>query len=209
MHILDEKKLFFAIDQNVGKLPLLATLLIFYRCYIPGQSMLNYIGILIWIIVICRRIFSKIPFFKKYISTSAWKPRKVSAIMILLLLSFYASTEYPILAAFKLFKSDLNKFAQARIADKRHFSSDGYRKNFPLRLPEVWLGLIPVTDYAVDPTGAVYIVTTVRQDGLGPDTISIGFAYKPNSVKSPFGKKYYHPTPIGKGWYLFEASDDY
>ena len=70
-------------------------------------------------------------------------------------------------------------------------------------------GIYEVAEYAADPRGGVYFVTLQAGDGLGPDTMSYGFAYRPNDAGSPFGAASYATFPLGGGWYSFRASDDW
>jgi hypothetical protein len=53
------------------------------------------------------------------------------------------------------------------------------------------LGLYDVDRYAADPRGGVYFRTHAGPDGIGPDTMSYGFAYRPNREGTPFGKAGY------------------
>lgn len=72
-----------------------------------------------------------------------------------------------------------------------------------------WIEVYRVDKYAIDPRGGVYLRTNTSQDGLGPDTVSHGFVYLPNSKGSPFGAARYRVRPISGGWYWFGASNDY
>jgi hypothetical protein len=69
------------------------------------------------------------------------------------------------------------------------------------------LGIYRVDEYAAHPRGGVYFRTGTAPDGIGPDTISYGFAYRPNRERSPFGAKYYLVRSLGRDWYWFQASD--
>ena len=70
------------------------------------------------------------------------------------------------------------------------------------------LGIFQVDEYAADPRGGVYVRVHSGGDGLGPDIMSYGFAYQPNSKGTPFGAAEYQTFAIGRGWYWFRASDD-
>jgi hypothetical protein len=72
-----------------------------------------------------------------------------------------------------------------------------------------WLGIYHVDEYAADPRGGVYFRTGTGPDGIGPDTTSYGFAYRPNGQGTPFGAAHYLVRPLGRGWYWFQASDDW
>jgi hypothetical protein len=71
------------------------------------------------------------------------------------------------------------------------------------------LGIYWVDQYAADARGGVYFRTYWCGDGLGPDRMSYGFAYKPNQKGSPFGAARYQVLNLGNHWYWFCASDDW
>jgi hypothetical protein len=71
------------------------------------------------------------------------------------------------------------------------------------------IGIYHVDQYAADPRGGVYFRTGSAADGLGPDTMSYGFAYRPNGEGTPFGRAAYLVRPLGGEWYWFQASDDF
>jgi hypothetical protein len=72
-----------------------------------------------------------------------------------------------------------------------------------------FLGSYYVDRYAADPRGGVYFRTHAGPDGIGPDTMSYGFAYKPNPKGTPFGRAAYHLSHVTGDWYVFLASNDY
>lgn len=82
-------------------------------------------------------------------------------------------------------------------------------KNYTARSLNKKLGIYHVDQYAADPRGGVYFRVYRGRDGLGPDTISYGFAYQPNLQGSPFGAAYYGIYPLGNGWFWFQASNDW
>lgn len=99
-------------------------------------------------------------------------------------------------------------FLLSRPAFRRHVArapADDYEGERLGRL----LGLYHVDRYAADPRGGVYFRTHAGLDGIGPDTMSYGFAYRPNPKGSPFGNARYRRTPLAGDWYSFSASDDY
>jgi hypothetical protein len=71
------------------------------------------------------------------------------------------------------------------------------------------LGIYMVDEYAADPRGGVYFRVHSGGDGLGPDRMSYGFAYKPNPRGTPFGAARYGLFRLGTDWYWFRASDDW
>lgn len=76
----------------------------------------------------------------------------------------------------------------------------------PLNL---WLGIYKVDEYAADPRGGVYFRVYTGGDGIGPDRMSYGFAYRPNQKGTPFGAARYRLFGLGNDWYWFRASDDW
>jgi hypothetical protein len=71
------------------------------------------------------------------------------------------------------------------------------------------LGIYKVDEYAADPRGGVYFRVHSGGDGIGPDRMSYGFAYKPNQKGTPFGAARYRLFRLGNDWYWFRASDDW
>ena len=71
------------------------------------------------------------------------------------------------------------------------------------------IGMWCVDEYAADPRGGVYFRVGKGPDGLGPDTMSHGFALKPNFEGSPFGNARYQRLRLTGEWFYFRASDDY
>ena len=72
-----------------------------------------------------------------------------------------------------------------------------------------WVGIYHVDMCATDPRGGVYFRTGTGPDGIGPDTVSYGFVYRPNRTGSPFGASGYLVRRLSGEWYWFEASDDW
>ncbi len=70
------------------------------------------------------------------------------------------------------------------------------------------LGLYDVDRYAADPRGGVYFRTHAGPDGIGPDTMSYGFVFRPNPEGTPFGKAGYGLSYMVGDWYCFSASND-
>jgi hypothetical protein len=70
------------------------------------------------------------------------------------------------------------------------------------------VGLYYVNEYAADERGGVYFRTYSGRDGSGPDTLSSGFAYRPNLKGTPFGAARYKLHPLNAEWYWFQVSDD-
>jgi hypothetical protein len=71
------------------------------------------------------------------------------------------------------------------------------------------LGIYQVDEYAADPRGGVYFRVYKGRDGIGPDVMSYGFAYKPNRQGTPFGAAHYRVFRLGNDWCWFRASDDW
>jgi hypothetical protein len=71
------------------------------------------------------------------------------------------------------------------------------------------LGIYHVEYYISSDQNDSYFRTYHHGDGLGPDTVSYGFAYRPNSKQSPFGAAQYQLYPLEGEWYWFTASNDW
>ena len=71
------------------------------------------------------------------------------------------------------------------------------------------LGVYRVDQYAIDPRGGIYFRTGTGQDGMGPDTMSYGFVYRPNPDGTPFGASRYLVRRIRGDWHWFQASNDW
>ena len=72
-----------------------------------------------------------------------------------------------------------------------------------------WLGVYYVDRYAADPRGGVYFRTHAGPDGISPDTMSYGIAYRPNPEGTPFGRAAYRYSHVVGDWYAFSASNDF
>jgi len=73
----------------------------------------------------------------------------------------------------------------------------------------VHAGIYRVDEIASDPRGGTYFRVFSGTDGLSPDTMSYGFAYRPNAEGSPFGASQYKVRHLQDDWYWFRASDDW
>jgi hypothetical protein len=71
------------------------------------------------------------------------------------------------------------------------------------------IGVYYVDRYAPDPRGGVFFRTHSGADGIGPDTMSYGFAYRPNPEGTPFGRAGYRYSHVVGDWYEFSASNDF
>jgi len=69
------------------------------------------------------------------------------------------------------------------------------------------IGIWKVDRYGTDRRGGVYF--RMRTVADGPDQISYGFVYQPNTDGTPFGNAQYFTRQLTKDWYNFCASDDY
>ena len=65
-----------------------------------------------------------------------------------------------------------------------------------------------VDRYEADLRGGVFFRTHVGPDGIGPDRMSYGFAYRPNGQGTPFGNARYRSHHLFGDWYGFAVSDD-
>jgi hypothetical protein len=71
------------------------------------------------------------------------------------------------------------------------------------------LGIYKVDEYATDSRGGVFFRIHAGPDGIGPDTMSYGFVWKPNHIGTPFGAAHYVVRHLAGAWYYFEVSDDF
>ena len=71
------------------------------------------------------------------------------------------------------------------------------------------VGIYYIDEWATDERGGVYFRTGTGPDGIGPDTMSCGFAYQPNRSGSPFGASEYAVRRLFGHWYWFRASNDW
>ena len=65
-----------------------------------------------------------------------------------------------------------------------------------------------VDRWASDERGGIYFRTGTGPDGF-IDSMSYGFAYRPNAEGTPFGSARLQLGRIGGGWYWFKASNDW
>lgn len=70
------------------------------------------------------------------------------------------------------------------------------------------VGCFYVDEYGTDDEGGVYFRTASHPDGIGPDTMSYGFAYRPHPKLTPFGGAGYKTVWLFGDWYWFMVSDD-
>jgi hypothetical protein len=71
------------------------------------------------------------------------------------------------------------------------------------------VGPYHVDRYGADKRGGVYFRTATGPDGIGPDRMSYGFAFRPNGEGTPFGNAHYRRRHLFGDWYVFAASDDW
>jgi hypothetical protein len=55
-----------------------------------------------------------------------------------------------------------------------------------------WIGCFYVDRYGADESGGVFFRTASHADGIGPDTMSYGIAYRPHQYSCPFGDSRYY-----------------
>ena len=70
------------------------------------------------------------------------------------------------------------------------------------------IGPYRVDRYGADQRGGVFFRTATGPDGIGPDQMSYGFAFRPNGKGSLFGNSRYSQRHLFGDWYVFAASDD-
>lgn len=71
-----------------------------------------------------------------------------------------------------------------------------------------WVGCFYVYEYLADAHGGVYFRTASHADGIGPDAMNYGFAFRPSKTRCPFGGKGYTTIWLFGDWYWFSVSDD-
>jgi hypothetical protein len=60
----------------------------------------------------------------------------------------------------------------------------------------------------VDPRGGVFFRTHTGPEGIGPDQMSYGFAFRPSGEGTPFGNARYRQRRLFDDWYAFAVSND-
>jgi hypothetical protein len=70
------------------------------------------------------------------------------------------------------------------------------------------VGPYQVDRYGADGRGGVFFRTATGPDGIGPDQMSYGFAFRPNGQGSPFGGSSYRLSHLFGEWYAFSVSND-
>ena len=69
-------------------------------------------------------------------------------------------------------------------------------------------GVYYLDRYDADLRGGVYFRTHAGADGIGPSTMSYGFAYRPSPQGTPFGNAGYRYSHVIGDWYCFSVSND-
>jgi hypothetical protein len=124
--------------------------------------------------------------------------RRLIGYIVISILSFVLIlTGIPMRLAFLLSRPSFERYADMARASEHN--------DEPL---ERWLGVYFVDRYAADAGGGVYFRTHAGPDGIGPDTMSYGFAFRPHPNWTPFGSAGYRFTQVASDWYVFSASDD-
>jgi uncharacterized membrane protein len=122
----------------------------------------------------------------------------IDCIVISILSFVLIPTGIPMRVAFLLSRPSFEQYAAMATASEHNSG--------PL---ERWLGVYYVDRYATDAGGGVYFRTHAGADGIGPDTMSCGFAFRPNPNWTPFGSARYRFMQVAGEWYVFSASDDW
>ena len=79
----------------------------------------------------------------------------------------------------------------------------------PAGAGDVWAGVYHVDDYEIDPRGGMFFRVYTGHDGIGPDQMSYGFAFRANAEGTPFGASKYRRHRLGDDWCWFRVSDDW
>jgi hypothetical protein len=97
-------------------------------------------------------------------------------------------------------------FAFARPAFERLLGKVSPQEPSPVPV-DLRLGLYRVDRIATDSQGGVYFRTRATRDSI--DEFSYGFAYRPDPIRSPFGRSDYKSYHLSGQWYAFIANNDY
>lgn len=166
-----------------------------YNSHVPSMLALpSMIGWFLWLIVVLGYLFFLFHDVKRYALITP----------TLLAVSIFCAWKGPYLG-FLISQKPLEALAQSTLASQRAKQSSSGDFNPPSKA-----GVYDVLAYSVDVNnGTVYLVTRYENDGIGPDTCTSGFVYKPVATASPYGSKYYAPSQLVGDWYQFSASNDY
>jgi hypothetical protein len=126
---------------------------------------------------------------------SRWREEVGFAVIVLVVTCVLFVMNVPMRLAFLASRSAF----ESKLAER--INEDPY----PMRTQARRLGIYPVDCTSAHPQGGVYFRTNWQASG--PDTLSFGFAYKPNPNGSPFGRHYSQSHLIGD-WYVFSDDDD-
>lgn len=123
--------------------------------------------------------------------------RKQVGVTIVLLMTTYLALRYyiPRRIAFEWCRSSFQQIVDGGVNSDHDFDRG--------------IGLYHVDECLVDDRGGTYFRVFSNADGIGPDLVSYGFCYKPNSEGSPFGAADYRTFRLGNDWYWFLVSDDW
>jgi hypothetical protein len=199
----DPSRIPFAVTNFFA---VVAMVLILYRSHIPGGSEANALGLLLWLLVgpgwiLCLYIHYK----ASGTETSQPIKRRLLIVPMMIGLSVLPMIQFPLFLSFSVFRPYLE--AEARNTSQRSPSA-----NVPLQGPKHYAGPFPIYDSTIDENGAIWIVTSIRGEGLGPDQLYDGFVLKPLGNKTPYGRKLFEktgPLHMKDGWYTFQVSNDY
>lgn len=171
-----------------------ASALVVYNCHIPKMLPAHIFGgFILWLVVVLAYLYFLFHDVKRY----AWI---TPIFFVLSVLCVWQGTHI----GFLLSQKALDELATKTLSLTSQQASSGTFK------PEEKAGLYDILAYSVDAnSGTVYLVTTYENDGIGPDTCTSGFVFKPVATESPYGQKYYEPSRISGDWYQFSASNDF
>jgi len=98
---------------------------------------------------------------------------------------------------------------RASVGDFRSLCSSAQESEYMGNELNRRIGVWTVDRYAADPRGGVFFRTGTAMDGISPDTMSYGFAYRPNTNGTPFGNAKYWISEVAPDWYHFRVSNDW
>lgn len=165
--------------------------LVIYDCHIPRMLPLSVtISFLIWLFVAISYLYFLFHDVKRY----AW------ITPVLFVVTMVCAVQGP-RVGFSMSQKQLDQIAKQVLTES---TPNGKFE------PPKKAGVYEILAYSIDAnSGTVYLVTTYENDGLGPDTCTSGFVYKPVATESPYGRKYYDPLPMSGDWFQFSASNDF
>ena len=180
-------------------LPIVATALSIFYCWVPGGSLWNFLGYALWSLFILFGLTKAVADVWIPLSKGAqWRmasARPVWPALILFWLTLMSQSLWLKEYAFETYKGQLEAFAKQLQHDKPTYERDTYYSKVRVRN---YIGAFPIFDYAVEDDGGVYLIT---EEGI---LCRYGFAYKPNVERTGLRQYLYSYKHLSGDWYLLE-----